>query len=368
MSEGPAERTPLHDLLAARGAEFLEWDGWTWTARVGDPLAEHHAVRERAGMWDFSALHKLDVRGPDALVAADRVFTSDVLSIEDGQVRFGVICDEAGKMLSDGNVFRHAADRLWVTTTLESDLEHILAVTDGLDVEIERITRELVVIQLQGPSSRELLAPVCDRDVRELAYFRFWPEEVRVGGVPCRVSRTGYSGELGYELWCRPDDAPDLWLALEAAGDVTPYGIEALETLRIEAGLLFVFRDYTPGETDPLTLGRGSSVVLDRGDFCGRDALRPIAADPPGRMVTLVLDGDVVPAYGAAVTAGGEPAGTLTSPCASPTLGRVIGLAILEPRFAREGLALEVDVDGATAEARVASLPLYDPDKRRPRA
>ena len=204
--------------------------------------------------------------------------------------------------------------------------------------------------------------------MRELRYFRFWPEEVRLGGVPCRVSRTGYWATSVRAPGAGPATRPISGLRSRQPVDVTPYGIEALETLRIEAGLLFVFRDYTPGETDPLTLGRGASVALDRGDFCGRDELRAIAADPPGRMVTLVLDGDAVPAYGAAVTVAGEPAGTLTSPCASPTLGRVIGLAILEPRFVREGLALEVDVDGATAEARVASLPLYDPDKRRPRA
>ena len=240
MSEGMAERTPSTTCSPPGAPSFSS--GTAGRGRRGSatrsPSATPCASGRACGTSRpcTSSTCAGPTRSPRRTLVSGA--TSDVLSIEDGQVRFGAICDEAGKMLSDGNVFRHAADRLWVTTTLESRtaLEHILAVTDGLDVEIERITRELVVIQLQGPSSRELLAPVCDRDVRELAYFRFWPEEVRVGGVPCRVSRTGYSGELGYELWCRPDDAPDLWLALEAAGDVTPYGIEALETLQDRSG------------------------------------------------------------------------------------------------------------------------------------
>jgi aminomethyltransferase len=368
MSGAPAARTPLHDVLADLGAEFVEWDGWTWTNSFGDPVAEHHAVRTRAGMWDFSALHKLEFRGPDALAAADRVFTSNMLSLEVGQVRFGPICDEAGMMLSDGCVFKHADDHALVTTTLESDLEHIETVVRGLDLEIERITRELALIQLQGPATRDLLAPLCDRDLRELAYFRFWPEIVHVGGVPCRISRTGYSGELGYELWCRPGDAEALWEVLIATGAVAPYGLAAIETLRIEAGLLFIYRDYLPGKTDPFTLGRGRSVDLDTGDFCGRAMLVKIASEPPGQMVSLVLEGSDVPAYGAPVTKGGERAGTLTSPCLSPTLGCVLGLAILEPRFARLGEVPEVEIDGGTASARVASLPAYDPTKSRPRA
>ena len=184
-----------------------------------------------------------------------------------------------------------------------------------------------------------------------------------MGGVPAFVSRTGYSGELGYEIFCAPDDAHALWAALTSAG-ARPYGLGAVETLRIESGLIFIGYDYFQRETDPFDVSLDKVVRLDTGDFHGKAALLETAKSPPRRMVTLALEGGEVPEYGAAVTKDGEPAGTLTSPCESPTLGKVIGLAVLETRFAEPGSRVEVGAAAATVE----SLPLYDPSKRRPRA
>src|SRR5205807_4282400 len=194
------------------------------------------------------------------------------------------------------------------------------------------VTTELPHVQLQGPRSRELLAGLCDADVSGLRYFRFFPEQVRVGDVLVWVSRTGYSGELGYEIFCAPADAAALWSSLTAAGAV-PYGLAAVETLRIESGLIFIGYDYFQHETSPYDMSLDKVVRLDKGDFNGRQALAETGESPPRRFVTLAVDGGDVPEYGAAVTSDGEPAGTLTSPCESPTLGRVIGLATVEARF-----------------------------------
>ena len=204
------------------------------------------------------------------------------------------------------------------------------------------------------------------RRLRGLGYFRFLPEQVHVDGVPAWVSRTGYSGELGYEVFCAPGDAPALWSALTGAGAV-PYGLAAVETLRIESGLIFIGYDYFAHETNPYDMSLDKVIRLDTGDFNGKDALAATAAGPPRRLVTLGLDGADVPEYGAAVTNGGEPAGTLTSPCESPTLGRVIGLAVLDTRFAHPGARLDVALGDETVSATVESLPIYDPEKRRPR-
>jgi aminomethyltransferase len=270
-------------------------------------------------------------------------------------------------MVGDGTVFKFAADHAWVITALDSDLDHFRQVAGDLDVEMEPLTERLPHVQLQGPRSRDLLAGVCDADVRSLGYFRFWPEQVSVDGVPCWVSRTGYSGELGYEIFCSPDGADDLWRALTDAG-ARPYGLAAVETLRIESGLIFIGYDYFQHETDPFDMSLDKVIRLDTGDFYGADALRRTAESPPNRMVTLVLEGSEVPEYGAAVTKDGEPAGTLTSPCESPTLGDVIGLAVVETRFASEGETVEVALGEGTAQARVAPLPIYDTEKRRPRS
>jgi aminomethyltransferase len=357
-----AVRTAFDAPQRELGCEFTDWEGWLWPNHFGDPAGEHRAVREHAGVWDESPLRKWDFRGPDAILAADRIFTNDMLGLDTGQIRYAPFCDENGKMIGDGTVFKLGDHHCWVVTALDSDLDHFRAAADGLDVEIEPITAELPHVQLQGPGSRELLSALCP-DAAELGYFRFLPEQVQVGGVPAWVSRTGYSGELGYEIFCSPDDAPALWGGLTGAG-AKPYGLAAVETLRIESGLIFIGYDYFQHETDPFDVSLDKVIRLDSGDFVGKQALAQTAAGPPRRLVTLQLDGSDVPEYGAEVTSGGEPAGTLTSPCESPTLGTVIGLAVLETRFAASGTRVEVAGGGP---ASVEPLPIYDPEKRRPR-
>jgi aminomethyltransferase len=264
--------TAFDSVQRGLGCEFMDWEGWRWPNHFGDPVAEHRAVRENAGVWDESPLRKWDFRGPDALRAADRIFTNDMAGLEIGQVRYAPFCDEDGKMVGDGTVFKFDDEHAWVITALDSDLEHFKQVAGDLDVEIEPITPALPHVQLQGPRSRDLLASLCDADVSALRYFRFFPEQVRVGGVPVWVSRTGYSGELGYEIFCRPEDAAELWGALTSTGAV-PYGLAAVETLRIESGLIFIGYDYFQHETDPFDVSLDKVVRLDTGDFHGKGAL-----------------------------------------------------------------------------------------------
>jgi aminomethyltransferase len=360
-------QTAFHAAQQELGCEFMDWEGWSWPNHFGDPIAEHRAVREGAGVWDESPLRKWDFRGPDALRAADLIFTNDMLGLEVGQIRYAPFCDDQGKMVGDGTVFKFADDHAWAITALDSDLDHFERVVGGLDVEIEAITPSLPHVQLQGPRSRELLSSLCDADVEGLRYFRFFPEQTRVGGVPAWVSRTGYSGELGYEIFCAPDDAGALWLALTGAGAV-PYGLAAVETLRIESGLIFIGYDYFQHETDPFDMSLDKVIRFDTDDFHGKSALAETRKAPPRRMVTLSLEDGEVPEYGAAVTQRGEPAGTLTSPCESPTLGKAIGLAVLEARSAAHGTKVEVALGGDTVPAAVETLPCYDPEKQRPRS
>jgi glycine cleavage system aminomethyltransferase T len=259
-----------------------------------------------------------------------------------------------------------AEDRFMAVTAVDSDLDHFEAVADGLAVEIEPVTRSVPQLGISGPRSRELLQTLTDVGVAGLRYFRFWPEQVQVGGVACWVSRTGYSGELGYELYCSPEEAEQLWDAVVGAG-ARPYGLAAVETLRIESGLLFFGRDYFQHETSPYDVGLDKLVRLDKAELHGKKALVAAAASPPNRFVTLVVDGPV-PEYGAGVTKNGERVGTVTSPCASPTLGNVIGLTVLSADVARDGGTVEVAVENGSAPATVAPVPIYDPEKKRPRA
>ena len=231
-------RTAFDGVQRRLGAEFMEWENWYWPTEFGDAVAEHNAVRQDVGVWDESPLRKWDFTGPDALAAADRIFTNDMLGLEIGQVRYAPFCDENGKMVGDGTVFKFTDSSAWVITALDSDLDHMRDVVDGLDVAIEPITEKLPHLQLQGPRSRDLLAGLVDEEVEALGYFRFLPHQVHVGRVPAWVSRTGYSGELGYEIFTEPDYAEELWGVLTEAG-AKPYGLSAVETLRIESGLIF---------------------------------------------------------------------------------------------------------------------------------
>lgn len=376
MSADELKRSAFYDAQVQSGANWTDWEGWAWAADFGDPVAEHIATRTAANLWDESPLRKWDMRGPDALALADLAFTNDMASLADGQVRYGALCDEQGKMVMDGTVFRLAQDHCLSITSYDSDREWLerLASEHSLEVQITDRTAELPHLQVQGPKSREVLAPITEgADVHTLRYFRFITEGVRVGGVPVWLSRTGYSGELGFELYCAPEDATKLWNAVLEAGrphGLRPIGLSAIETLRIESGLLFPDIDYFPHQTDPFEVRLDNVVKLDKsGDFVGRQALREIARQGTPRLLsTLRIAGDEVPEYGATVSRDGREVGIVRSPCKSPTFDmQVIAMAAIDRELAREGERLEVALGDGTVPATVAPFPLYDTEKRRPR-
>lgn len=359
-------KTAFSAVQEARGATFVEEGGWYWSVSFGDPEKEYRAVREDVGMWDVSPLNKWELRGPDAVEAAQRVHSNDILGLEVGQVRYGAFLDEDGLLVDDGTVFKHADDHLWLMTNGMERSEHFAEAMKGLDVSVDYIAPQLPNMQIQGPRSRELLRTLTEADVDSLRYFRFYPEPAKVGGVPVWLSRTGFSGELGFELFLRPEHADDLWAAVEAAG-ATPYGVEVIEPLRVETGMVVTGYDYQEHERTPYDLGMDRVVALDApGEFMGKDKLREVAADPPNRFKTLRVEGDRLPAYGAAVTRDGEDVGVLTSPAISPKLGN-IGIAILRTDVALDGNTVEVALEDGTVGATVDVLAVYDPQKRRPR-
>jgi glycine cleavage system T protein (aminomethyltransferase) len=369
-------RTAFHDVQIEAGAMWTDWEGWAWAADFGDPVAEHQATRTACNIWDESPLRKWDMRGRDVLALADALFTNDMGGLEIGQVRYGAICDDEGKMLMDGTVFHVAPGHCFSITSYDSDLDWFRKVASdrGLDVELKDVTAEMPHLQVQGPLAREVLGPITEgADVRTLRYFRFLTEGVTVGGVPIWLSRTGYSGELGFELYCRPEDAGELWKAVVGAGQphgLRPIGLSAIETLRIESGLLFPDIDYFPHQTDPFEVRLDNVIKLETGsDFVGRQALERIDREgTPRLLTTLRIDGTDVPEYGAAVSLDGKEVGIVRSPCHSATFNEVIGMAAIDRQLVTEGQRVEVGLEGATVGATVAAFPLYDTEKKRPRS
>jgi aminomethyltransferase len=369
-------RTAFDAVQREAGANWTDWEGWAWAADFGDAVAEHNATRTACNLWDESPLRKWDMRGKDVLALADMLFTNDMAALEVGQVRYGAICDEDGKMIMDGTVFHLAEGHCFSITSYDSDLDWYRKVASehGFDVELKDVTAEMPHLQVQGPKARDVLGPITEgTDINSLRYFRFISEGVTVGGVPVMLSRTGYSGELGFELYCKPDDASELWNAVLRAGEphgLKPIGLSAIETLRIESGLLFPDVDYFPHQTDPFEVRLDNVIKLDTGnDFVGRDALKRIASEgTPRLLTTLRIEGEEVPEYGAAVTADGNDVGIVRSPCMSPTFNEVIAMAAIDRTLAKEGERVEVALGEGTVGATVAPFPLYDTEKKRPRS
>jgi len=369
MSENEATTTAFHEVIAEQGGSHVEDGGWMWLEGFGDVAKEYAAIRDDVAVWDVSPLNKWELRGPDALRAAQRVFSNDALGLEVGQVRYGAFLDPDGLMVDDGTVFNTAREgHCWVMTNGRDHDEYFGEAVAGLDAEFEWITPSMPHLGVVGPRSREVVQKLTDEDIGSLRYFRFVPRPVEVAGVAVHLSRTGYGGELGYELFLQdPADAETLWNAIVGAG-VTPFGTDAIEVARVEAGLIVTEYDYSPHERTPFDVGLDKCVRIDRGlGFLGEDALRPVAADPPHRFVTLRYEADELPEYGAAVTHDGLEVGVLTSPTDSPRFGK-IGLAMVASAQADVGNVLDVAVGDATVSATVDVLPIYDTEKERPRS
>ncbi len=373
--------TAFDAIQRRQGGNFAEWEGWDWISDFGDPLAEHHAVRTAVAIWDESPLQKWIFRGNDATKAVDYCFANDMSALAVGQARYSCFLDENGRMLGDGVVFNTGDDAgagILVVTALPTDVDHFRRVSEqqGFDVEVLDRTEKWPHVQVQGPKSRDLVNALTDFDVDSLKYFRFTTESITIAGIEgCYLARAGYSGELGYEIYVPKASAEALWEALLAAGaahGILPYGLAAVESLRIESGLIFIGYDYFPGETSPFHMNLDRTISLDTGDFLGKQALvDELAAGVTHRLTTLVVAGEDAPDYGAEVFVDGRNVGTLLSPSAgsSPSVDLVIGMACIEADLVASGTRVQVALpDGSLAEATTDAFPIYDPEKKRPRS
>jgi aminomethyltransferase len=368
MGDDDEIKTAFHDVTEAQGGTHVADGGWLWLEGFGDVGKEYAAIRDDVAVWDVSPLNKWDLRGADALRAAQRLFSNDALGLDVGQARYGAFLDADGLMVDDGTVFNTGAGHCWVMTNGKDHDDYFGEALRDLDVEFEWIAPRMPHLGVIGPRSREVVRKLTDADVGALRYFRFLPEPVKVAGVQVYLSRTGYGGELGFELFLTdPSDAEELWNAVVGAG-VTPFGAEAIELARVEAGLIVTDYDYEAHQRTPYDFNLDRFVRLDApGEFLGKEKLRDVAAAPPNRLVTLRYEADALPEYGAAVTNGGEEIGVLTSPTETPRFGK-IGIAIVPTTEAIVGNTVQVAVGDGTVDATVDVLPIYDTNKDRPRS
>jgi aminomethyltransferase len=375
--------TAFHQRTAELTKSFVEYRGY-WLPHCFNnegAIAEYWACRERLAVMDLSPLRKWEVLGPDAETLMQHTVTRNVRKLSVGQVVYTALCNETGGMIDDATVFRLGQDNFRFVGGDEYDGVWLRQVADrlGLKVWLKPSTDQLHNVAVQGPLSREALAefvwtPPAQPGLEELKWFRFLVG--RIGGydgVPIIVSRTGYTGELGYEIWCHPSDGEAVWDAVFKAGEprgIKPLGLEALDMLRIESGLIFAGNEFDD-MVDPFEAGIGFAVALEDEDFVGRDALIERKAHPQRRLVGLELDGNEVAGHGDEVYAGRQRVGVVTSGTRSPTLKQTIALCRMTVQYAELGTEVEIGkLDGMQKRipARVVRFPFYDPDKQRPRS
>ena len=379
-----SKETGFHTRTSALTGRMTEYNGY-WLPTSYDnqgAVAEYWACREHAAVMDLSPLRKFEVIGPDAEELLQGTLTRDIRRLSDGQVVYTAMCTETGGMLDDGTVFRIGPMNFrWIGGSefggiwLREQAERL-----GLRVWVKESTDELHNIAVQGPASRELLTPLIwtpptQTPFAELKWFRFAIGRLSgPQGLPLIASRTGYSGELGYELFCHPKDAPALWDAVFEAGTphgLSPLGLDALDMIRIEAGLVFAGYEFDD-QVDPFEAGIGFTVPADKtDDFVGREALLERRAHPQRVLVGLELEGNEPAGHGDCVHVGRPQIGVVTSGIRSPLLGKTIALARLDVHFAELGTEVEVGkLDGHQKRipATVVRFPFYDPEKLRPRS
>jgi aminomethyltransferase len=377
--------TGFHPRTSELTRNFVEYRGfWLPTCFTGHgPTEEYRACREKAAIMDLSPLRKFEVTGPDAEALMNYVVTRDMRKLAVGQVVYTALCYPTGGMLDDGTVFRLGTNNFrWIGgEEYGGEWLREQAAKKGYRAWVRSSTDQIANVAVQGPLSRSILqeivwTPPAQPTIRELGWFRFCIG--RLGdahGIPLMVSRTGYTGELGFEVFCHPADAPAVWDAIWKVGQpvgMLPLGLSALDMLRIEAGLVFAGYEFCD-QTDPFEAGIGFAVPLKtkQDDFIGREALIRRKETPQRTLVGLEIAGNEPGAHGDCVHIGRAQIGTITSATLSPILRKNIALCRIDVSAAAPGTEVEVGkLDGHQKRipAKVVTFPFYDPEKARVRA
>lgn len=390
--------SPFHSRTSAL-CDSWEWRGWSGylaaTSYSLVPEMEYYAIRHSAGLIDVSPLYKYHVKGKDALHLVNKVVTRDASKLGKGQIYYTPWCDERGKTVDDGTLW-NLGDGSYRMTAAEPNLKWLQDAGMGLDVEVEDVSEQIGAVALQGPSSRAILLEGADGAVAKLRYFRFVKTEF--DGIPVMISRTGYTGDLGYEVWVERERAEGLWDALMDKGeghDITPAGMLALDVARIEAGLILAEVEYAPARKaiidaqrySPFELSLDWTVAMSKGPFIGRRALmaeqrRGVARRTVGLEVSWQALEKHYWAMGLPPQPPSEPwrekiplhagyrqIGWATSGCWSPLLKKYIAIATVAAPYSRPGTVLDIELmvewERHRVPATVVERPFFEPERKK---
>ncbi|WP_248930807.1 glycine cleavage system aminomethyltransferase GcvT [Paenibacillus hamazuiensis] len=361
------KKTPLFDCYAAHGARCIDFGGWELPVQFSGITKEHEAVRTQAGLFDVSHMGEVKVTGASAEAYVQRLTTNDVAKLADGQAQYSLMCYENGGVVDDLLVYRLGAGRYMLVinaANIDKDLEWMRRHAPE-DVAIEDISQQTALLALQGPKAEAILAKVTDAPLAGLPAFSF-VDGASVCGVKALVSRTGYTGEDGFEIYLDAMDAPKVWRELLAAGEeegLVPAGLGARDTLRFEAKLPLYGQELS-ASISPLEAGLGFFVKLNKGPFIGREALLKQKEEGPARkLVGIEMIDRGIPRSHYGVYADDTLIGEVTTGTQSPTLKRNLGLALIDAKYGAPGTEVWVDIRGKRLKAQVVPAPFYKRQK-----
>jgi aminomethyltransferase len=355
-------RTPLFDRHVAAGARMVEFGGWEMPVQYAGLIEEHRAVRTVAGLFDVSHMGEFRVKGENALAFVQQMTPNDASKLTPGRAHYSALLTPDGTFVDDLLVYRMAEDEFMLVVNagnLDGDFAWVLA-QPRLDVEVDDVSDAFALIAIQGPRAAGIVQGLTATPLDAIRYYHF--ARGQVAGRPTIFSRTGYTGEDGFELYLDPADAPAVWDALLAAGapaGLVPAGLGARDTLRLEAGMA-LYGHEIDRTTTPWEAGLDWIVKMEKGDFVGREALAAAReAGPERRLVGFEVTGRGIARQGHRLLSGGRDVGFVTSGTFSPTFERALGMAYVETALSAVGTPIDIDVRGRAVPARVAALPFY---------
>jgi aminomethyltransferase len=363
----PLKRTPLYDAHVKAGARMVPFGGWEMPVQYVGIVDEHRTVRAAVGLFDVSHMGEFEVDGPEALVALQALTTNDASALDIGQVQYSLLCYPDGGIVDDLTVYRLGVDRYMLTVNAANiDKDWAWVTSHAHGARWRNVSADTALIAVQGPRAERLVGRLADRDVTAIGYYRF--AHGIVGGIRTLISRTGYTGEDGFELYIAAGDAARLWTALLEGGrpdGVAPIGLGARDTLRLEMRYALYGNDID-ASTNPLEAGLGWIVKPAKGDFIGKDAIEKVRAEGPARRLVGVEMADrSIARHGYRVFGHGAPSATpiglVTSGSYGPSVDRSIALAYVATPQAAIGTEVDVEIRGQARPARVVKTPFHPP-------
>jgi aminomethyltransferase len=360
-----AKKTALHDKHVAAGAKMVDFAGYLMPIQYHSIQAEHQRVRSTVGLFDVSHMGEFWVKGPKAGDFVNTLTTNNAAKLQPDQAQYTTMLYEDGGIVDDLLVYRFKDRYMLVVnaSNLEKDWAWIQEHAPEAGVELENASDRMSLLAVQGRHAEATVQKLTDIDLSEIKFY--WFREAQVDGIPAIVSRTGYTGEAGFELYIADEHAPGLWDAILEAGaefDIEPVGLGARDTLRLEMKYPLYGNDID-GTTNPIEAGLGWVTKVNKGDFIGRDAVQDVKEKGINRkLIGFEVEGKAIPRKGYECFQAGERIGTVTSGCWSPSLEKGIGQAYLLREYTAVGTRFELDVRGKRIPARVVETPFYKRD------